>query len=255
MVGGLETFKEYFKDFQRNYILIGGAACDMQIESAGLEFRATKDLDLILVVEALTSSFVKQFWKFIKIAGYKKTEKSSDKRIYYRFQSPVNKEYPWQIELFCRNPDLILEIDAHLTPIPIADYLSSLSAILMDDDYYEFTINNSLVIEGVSIASIGALICLKAAAYLNLKTRKFNGETIDSKDIRKHKNDVVRLTAILSDQIYLELPQRIKSDLNAVLEDFIDDPPDVNSLAKNLRLTNLDLAEIIQQLKITFQLS
>ena len=47
MVNGLDKFGEYFKDYGGNYILIGGAACDMLIEDAGLNFRATKDLDII----------------------------------------------------------------------------------------------------------------------------------------------------------------------------------------------------------------
>ena len=28
MVKGLDTFREYFKDFEEQYVLIGGAACD-----------------------------------------------------------------------------------------------------------------------------------------------------------------------------------------------------------------------------------
>ena len=29
MVKGLDTFREYFKEFEEQYILIGGAACDI----------------------------------------------------------------------------------------------------------------------------------------------------------------------------------------------------------------------------------
>jgi hypothetical protein len=48
MVNGLDKFKEFFKKYKDNYLLIGGAACDRHIENAGLDFRATKDLGLIL---------------------------------------------------------------------------------------------------------------------------------------------------------------------------------------------------------------
>ncbi len=66
MVRGLATFKEYFKDYSDNYIIIGGSACDVIIDEAGFEPRATKDIDIILIVEALTSAFVKKFWDFIR---------------------------------------------------------------------------------------------------------------------------------------------------------------------------------------------
>lgn len=53
MVEGLERFKDHFKEFTEQYVLIGGAACDLYMEDAGLFFRATKDLDIVLCVEAL----------------------------------------------------------------------------------------------------------------------------------------------------------------------------------------------------------
>jgi hypothetical protein len=35
------------------YVLIGGTAATLAMEEAGLEFRATKDLDIVLYIEAL----------------------------------------------------------------------------------------------------------------------------------------------------------------------------------------------------------
>ncbi|RZB30108.1 MAG: hypothetical protein SRB1_02388 [Desulfobacteraceae bacterium Eth-SRB1] len=46
MVRGLDLFRDYFKDYTDKYILIGGTACDLAMESMGLNFRATKDLDI-----------------------------------------------------------------------------------------------------------------------------------------------------------------------------------------------------------------
>ena len=62
MVRGLDIFKKYFEEYPNNYVIIGGTACDIHIGEAGLTPRATKDIDIILVVEALSSEFVKQFW-------------------------------------------------------------------------------------------------------------------------------------------------------------------------------------------------
>src|SRR6218665_348101 len=51
-------------------ILIGGTAAALTMEEAGLEFRATKDVDIVLHVEALTPAFGKAFWKFVEDGGY-----------------------------------------------------------------------------------------------------------------------------------------------------------------------------------------
>ena len=157
MVRGLDIFKKYFEKYPGNYVIIGGTACDIIIDEAGFVPRATKDIDIILVVEALSSEFVKQFWQFIKDGNYAAQEKSNDERQYYRFRKPEKTDFPYQIELFSRTPDVIvLEGAAHLTPIPVDDDLSSLSAILLNDDYYNYMIENSQVEDGLHHANIEA---------------------------------------------------------------------------------------------------
>ena len=51
MVKGLDTFQKYFADYEEQYVLIGGAACDILFESNEVNFRATRDLDMVLIVE------------------------------------------------------------------------------------------------------------------------------------------------------------------------------------------------------------
>src|SRR5665213_1334632 len=162
MVRGLDTYKKYFEAFPENYVIIGGTACDVIIEDAGFIPRATKDIDIILIVEALTTDFVKQFWQFIQDGKYENKEKSEDGRQYYRFMKPEDTTFPFQVELFSRTPDTIdLEEGAHLTPIPVDDDLSSLSAILLDDDYYQYIIKHGVEEDGLHRANTEALICLK----------------------------------------------------------------------------------------------
>lgn len=136
MVRGLDIFKKHFSQYPNNYVIIGGTACDIIIGEEGFTPRATKDIDIILVVEALSREFVQQFWQFIKDANYERNEKSPDVRKYYRFTKPENTDFPYQIELFSRMPDLIeLDSSVHLIPIAVDDDLSSLSAILLSDEY------------------------------------------------------------------------------------------------------------------------
>lgn len=59
---GIDKFKERFAGHDGEYVLIGGGACDLLFGEAGQDFRATKDLDLVLLVEALTPEFGQVFW-------------------------------------------------------------------------------------------------------------------------------------------------------------------------------------------------
>ena len=70
MVIGIDVFREFFKDFSDSYLIIGGTACDIIIEEAGFTPRATDDIDMILIIEALSPEFVKRFWEFIKTGNY-----------------------------------------------------------------------------------------------------------------------------------------------------------------------------------------
>lgn len=54
------------------------------------------------------------------------------------------------------------------------------------------------MVDEVPVLNITCLIPFKAKAYLDLKDRKLNGEHVDSKDIRKHKNDVFRLAQLIT---------------------------------------------------------
>ena len=51
MVAGLECFRDYFKDFPEDYILIGGVACELILNSMQLQFRVTNDFDRVIIAE------------------------------------------------------------------------------------------------------------------------------------------------------------------------------------------------------------
>lgn len=70
-VKGLDKFKEYFSEFKENYIIIGGTACSIILRDADIKPRATKDIDIILVVENMTPDFGRKFWQFIRDGNYK----------------------------------------------------------------------------------------------------------------------------------------------------------------------------------------
>ena len=75
MITGLDLFKERFSAYSDSYVLIGGAACYIHEEASAQVPRATKDLDVVLVVEALSADFVREFWQFVHEGGYERRQR------------------------------------------------------------------------------------------------------------------------------------------------------------------------------------
>jgi hypothetical protein len=103
---GIDKLREYLGDFNTNYIIIGGTACNLNLEDADLQGRATKDIDMIVVCEAISPEYVQQFWLFIKAGGYKTGVITSDsgetKSGYYRFTEPTDSSFPVKNAMMCR---------------------------------------------------------------------------------------------------------------------------------------------------------
>lgn len=251
MIIGLDKFAAHFIGFQDRYILIGGAAAWLILDDAGVTPRATKDLDIVLCLEVLDPEFGAAFWEFIKAGEYKLQEKSEGVKSFYRFQKPVQRGYPVMLELFSRTPDIsILGEDSHLTPIPIGEEISSLSAILMDKTYYDFIHQHRREISGISIVGEECLIPLKARAWLDLTKRKANGGNVDSRDIKKHRTDVLRLYQILPPDLRITLPRPIQDDLQEFLEAIT---PELNAnLLNNMGIQGVGSSEVLQTLKIVY---
>ena len=47
------------------------------MENEELPFRATKDVDIVLIVESITAEFGRQFWEYVKEARYEHLNKST----------------------------------------------------------------------------------------------------------------------------------------------------------------------------------
>ena len=235
MVKGLEIFRDYFVECAENYVLIGGTACDLAFSLASQEFRVTKDLDIVLVIEAMNERFARTFWSFVKDGGYKHRRRGEDGEMqFYRFSEPDNSTFPIQLELFSKKPDMLTPLaEGPLTPIPIGGEGSSLSAILLGEDYYGLIRQERAIREGVSFLKPEALIPLKAAAWLDLTRRKSAGEIVDSKDIQKHRRDVIRLFTLLTADTRIVLSPTIQNDLRGFVEAMRTTPPDL--LALNIR--------------------
>ena len=236
MVKGLQRFRDHFREFRDSFVVIGGVACDEWLGQQGLRFRPTRDVDMVLVLEALTPAFVARVWEFVRAGRYDSRQRSTDKRIYYRFSKPAEPDFPAMIEIFSRQPsNLDLAAGQEVVPITLDDELSSLSAILMDDAYYRLILDCKALSNDLPIITAAALIPLKARAWLDLTRRRQDGIPVDDHDIRKHRRDVFRLTAALPAGAGPAIAESVRADLRRFVAAFTLDSPEWPDLLKSLK--------------------
>lgn len=254
---GLEKFREAFAEFPDNYVVIGGTACDIAMTGTAVRPRATHDIDMIVIAENITEAFGERFWQFVREAAYrpekrKHIEGEPPKYELYRFVDGKDG-YPEMIELLSRHPDVLGEPKGIvIEPLPVGDEVSSLSAIIMDDDFYHFAITHSRLTDGIRHADSAALIALKAKAYLNLLADKRAGKHVNSKDIRKHRSDVLKNIVILEDAS-VEAPEAIvrcvKDFIGSIRENWNELSA---SLAASLGQDEEFVSELLNQLNELF---
>lgn len=219
MAAGIEVFREHFSDYQDQYILIGGMACDLLLSEAGMDFRPTKDIDMVLIVEALTTEFAIAFWQFIDAGGYRARQRNNGKPEFYRFVEPQTQGYPFMIELFARpGSNVEFSYSGHLIPLHIDDEISSLSAILLNEAYYSFLLDGRTTSDGVSVLDAVHLVPMKMKAWLDLNIKKSKGMHVNDRDIRKHRQDVFRLFPLISEGEEIVVPAEVYNDIQQFIE-------------------------------------
>lgn len=195
---GLDHFCDYLKGLEDHYVIIGGGAASILMDDEELGFRATKDIDLVVL--ARSKNLNERILTYIKSGGYNSKESTNKLPRYYRFKNPTKAECPKMIEIFSRNElGLELEKDQHIVPITETS-AEKLSAILLDDEYFELIQKNMTTSKsGTPLVNALANICLKARAHRELFERREAGDrSVDEKDIQKHLKDIWRLAVILT---------------------------------------------------------
>lgn len=141
-INGLNKFRDFFAEYDNNYVLIGGTACAIIFDEIGEPFRATNEI-------------------------------------------------------------------------------SSLSAILLNDDYYQFMLNGKRIIDGISVLDEKYLIPFKAKAWCELIDRKKQGEKGQSRHIKKHCKDIGNLVTLLPSDERLEISGMVKKDMQTFVDDIL----------------------------------
>lgn len=229
MVEGIDSFRDKFRDYTDCYTVIGGAACDILMSEAEIAFRATKDIDMILILEDKKAEFAKAFWEYIRDGGYRCGWKNNADVHFYRFTEPLSG-FPAMIELFSRKPGYHLDVAEGIIPIHIDDDTPSLSAILLKDDFYNFMLAGRRIVNEVCVLGGEYLIPFKMYAWLDLKERKAAGEHVNEKDYKKHKNDVFRLLQIIDVDSKVEVEGLVRESIERFLAEILEEPVRVKQL-------------------------
>lgn len=246
MVEGFESFRKWFKGYEDCYTIIGGTACDILMSEATLDFRATRDVDMILLIENRFAEFSSLFWEYIEAGGYRCGWRNSELPHFYRFTEPQSKEYPAMIELFSRRPDFQMKNpEVYLTPLPISDEISSLSAIMLDEDYYNLMLAGRRIVDGVSVLGAEYLILFKVKAWIDLKQKKADGLHVNERDLRKHKNDIFRLYMIVEPSSKIILNEKVMADVHKFIEMIVLE----NVNLSDIGIKGVTFEEILEQLK------
>lgn len=224
-VNSNKNFLEAFKDYADRYVIIGGTATSLVLHQNGFNSRSTKDYDLVIIEEKKDQLFYQAFVEFIHAGGYT-PNKMDEKGKLYRFRTD-NPDYPTIIELFCVTPNWF---SSTLRTAPVHfDEDMSLSALLLDKDYYELLVKGKIIIDGYSVLDSKYLIVFKAKAWLDLTQKRESGiGHVDRRNIRKHLNDIARLVGSLPDLDSVSLNTRVQEDMMKFLEELqtkIDEIP------------------------------
>lgn len=74
------------------------------------------------------------------------------------------------------------------------------------------------------------LIPFKAKAWMDLTNRKAAGEHVDSKNIKKHKNDIFRLTELIDPAVKITAPQGVYTDVQEFVQRMQNESVDLKQL-------------------------
>ncbi len=132
----------------------------------------------------------------------------------------------------------------HLTPIPTEGEADSLSAILLDEDYYACLQEGTVVIDDVRVLKPEYLLVFKAMAYLNLVEQRDEGLTVKSEDIRKHRLDVFRVFQLLPIELRVKLPDSVRKDVENFIATMRLDTPDI----RNIGIKTISAEEVLDNI-------
>lgn len=143
-----------------------------------------------------------------------------------------------------RRPENLQGIESDLGRFQTVDASGSLSAIFLDNEYYDLMEKGIVEIDGLPVLSLDYLPVFKIHAWVNLSDDKALGKRVSSDEINKHRRDVLRLCALFNPGTHIDLPNSIKAEVKR----FVSEQPWDNNMMRNLKLAISadEMADIIR---------
>ena len=131
----------------------------------------------------------------------------------------------------------------------IDDNASSLSAILLNDDFYQFMITGRRVVDGIGVLGAEYLIPFKMYAWINLLDRKRDGEHVNEKNLKKHKYDVFRLLQIVTADSKIESTGLVNESIHKFIDEIsIVDESEVRLVQMGLPFDRVLGVELLKEI-------
>jgi len=243
---GLSHFQNYCKDLDDNYVIVGGFATlmllDRELEGHG---KATFDIDLVLLTNN-SIEMSQRIKQYIKDGDYTIQIGEKNQYRYYRFIKPQKENFAKEIELFASNEnDLALEDSQRIIPIDPEEGLYSLSAIMLDPEYFEMIKNNVDKSVKAPCTNTQATIMLKMSAFCDLRDR-------NDRKWKKHRRDILKLALLLTGDEHIKLIGRMKYDFERFLSHIENelDPKAIKSFGDGLPIDKDQIIEVMKQVFI-----
>jgi len=209
---GLSHFEHYFRELKENYVVVGGFATimllDKEMDDHG---KATYDIDLVLLTTT-SAQMADKIKSYVKEGAYTIQKGQKEEYQYFRFVEPKVDGFAKEIELFAAEEyGIELDEDQRIIPIDPEEGIYSLSAIMLDKEYFEMIKNNIVDIEGVPCSNPQATILLKMSAMYDLSHR-------GDKKWKKHRRDILKLALLLTGEERIVLTGRMIEDVHFFIE-------------------------------------
>lgn len=222
----IKFLSEYMNEYKDDYVLIGGNACALNFELAEVEFRATEDLDIVLLIDGQNEEFYEHLSNFLIEHDYKGKVFNNGSNVggsAYRFirANSAAIDFPAQIELFSKKPTYFDETKSkklHITPIETHDGISNFSAILLDDHVYDFILKSKIEINDISTVTLECLLGLKSIAWHANEVLLSQGQSKEV-NVVKHPADMLRISSII-EAIDFHYPEMIYTSLTESYKEF-----------------------------------
>ncbi len=193
---------------------------------------------MVLLLKAKAPGFFTRFWEYIREGKYDLKRRADEETTkLFRFERPgAGMDFPKKIELLTGIPDLEIPSDIRIVHLEAGDGRYSLSAILLQDDYYNLVVTGGAETRnGMPTVRPDVLAALKAKAHLNLLKEKRMGLFVSAHDLAKHRNDVFQLAYLFRGRYEGELAQNVKKDMTEFLNLYSESNVEWKEIQDHLR--------------------